>query len=73
MPTQNRVEDRWLSGFLRPQAYTKPTQSLHDAYISLHGFGALQRVNKNHLTHLQVLCFLHKGKFSREFCGIQVD
>ena len=51
----------------------KPTQSLHDAYISLHGFGDLQRGDKNHLTHLQVLYFLQVKKFSREFCSIQAE
>ena len=51
----------------------KPTRCLHDAYISLHDFGVLQRGNKNQLTHLQVFCFLQAKKFSREFCGIQVD
>ena len=43
------------------EAYTKPTQSLHD-------FGVLQRGNKNQLTHLQVFCFLQAKKFSREYC-----
>ena len=62
----------------RPDGYRvscsfKPTQSLHDAYISLHDFGVLQRGNENQLTHSQVLCFLQVKKFSREFCGIQVD
>ena len=50
----------------------KPTRSLHDAYISLHDFEALQRADENQLAHLQVFCFLQAKKFSREFCSIQV-
>ena len=51
----------------------KPTQSLHDAYISLHDFEALQRADENQLAHLQVFCFLQAKKFSREFWSIQVE
>jgi len=51
----------------------KPTRSLHDAYISLHDFEALQRADENQLAHLQVFCFLQAKKFSREFCSIQVE
>ena len=51
----------------------KPTRSLHDAYISLHDFEALQRADENKLAHLQVFCFLQAKKFSREFCSIQVE
>jgi len=50
-----------------------PTRILHDAYISLHDFEALQRADENQLAHLQVFCFLQAKKFSREFCGIQVE
>jgi hypothetical protein len=57
----------------RDSCFRKPTQSLHDAYISLHDFGALWRVNKNHVTHLQILYFLQVNKFSREFCSIQAE
>ena len=57
----------------RDSRIRKPTQSLHEAYISLHGFGALWRGNKNHLTHLQILYFLQVNKFSREFCSIQAE
>ena len=51
----------------------KPTRCLHDAYTSLHDFEALQRADENLLAHLQVFCFLQAKKFSREFCGIQVE
>ena len=66
-------QPRWLSRFLLFQAYTKPTRSLHDAYISLHDFEALQRADENLLAHLQVFCFLQAKKFSREFWSIQVE
>ncbi len=57
----------------RDSCNRKPTRCLHEAYISLHGFGALWRGNENHLTHLQVLYFLQVNKFSREFCSIQAE
>ena len=70
MPTRFCLSDPMVIAFLTlsslHDAYTKPTQSLHD-------FGVLQRGNENQLTHSQILCFLQVKKFSREFCGIQVD
>ena len=57
----------------RDSSIRKPTRCLHDAYISLHDFEALQRADENQLAHLQVFCFLQAKKFSREFCSIQVE
>ena len=63
---------RWLSRFLLFQAYTMPTQSLHDAYISLHDFEALQRADENQLAHLQVFCFLQERADENQLAHLQV-
>ena len=38
-------ETRWLSRFVLVQAYTKPTRSLHEAYMILGFYSVVTRIN----------------------------